>query len=102
MTDRILTLQPMNKQINTVSIENIPEFHLIQQAAPHIAEKMELFWGSGYFAEYVNKLILNSDDGSLTDIDLSVYMAFHDLLKQHDQLYPRSVKTNVWDSHYKW
>jgi hypothetical protein len=82
-------------------MKNTAQFQLIQQTAPHIAEKMELFWGTQYFSEYVNILMVNTGNGR-EKLDQNVFNAIYELLKQHEKLHPRDVKTNVWDGYYKW
>lgn len=83
-------------------MKNTEHFQLISNAVPHVAEKLELFWGTEFFSEYVNKLMLDTRDGTRQGFPRGVGNAIAALLKMHEEQYPSKVKHDPWDIRYKW
>lgn len=67
--------------------ENI-HFNTIQNAYPHIGNRLEMFWGHLDFVRYVDQLIYDTRDGGRKGFPPEIFMALHHLSEDHLDAHP--------------
>ncbi len=65
-----------------------PHFQIIQSAYPHIADKLEMFWGHLDFVRYVDKLTYDTRDGGRQGFPSEIFMALFSLSEDHLDAHP--------------
>jgi hypothetical protein len=78
-------------------LDNNPQFKLINQAFPHIGDKIKSYWGRDSFVPYMEGLVHGTRGGTRRGFQTDVLMALHHLAELHKSAYPQyQVTDNFW------
>jgi hypothetical protein len=79
-------------------METLEQYILLENRYPHVAKNIKLFWGSSYLPDYITNLMLDTRNGKRKGFPPDDAKALTDLLKIHDDVYPRYIKYEIWDN----
>ena len=72
-----------------MKIEDLPEFKLISELFPRIANKLSLFWGCPEFVSEMLALQQDSSDRPRAGFPMQVLFALQALEEAHDKEFPK-------------
>jgi hypothetical protein len=75
----------------------VPDFFLVQQQFPKVAEKISLMWGTLGLHEYLNKTIFD-ERGGRQGFPLPIVSALMRLHEYHSTLIPIARTIDAWDN----
>jgi len=70
------------------TLETNINYNTLRNAFPHIAERLQVFWGHPEFFNYINNLIYDTRDGGRKGFPPEIFMALHQLAEDHFQVFP--------------
>lgn len=65
-----------------------PDFIAVNQAFPHIGEKLKLYWGGPDFAPYMRGLLQDTRDGQRRGFPFDALMNLQTLSDLHKRAFP--------------
>jgi hypothetical protein len=74
-----------------------PDFSLVQQQFPKVAEKIVLMWGTLGLQEYLNKTIFD-ERGGRQGFPMPIVSALMRLFEYHTTLIPVAPSRDAWDN----
>ena len=78
-------------------IEHNQDFILISESFPHIAKKLELFWGHPEFVALMDELQQNKRGEQRQGFPMDIARALNDLDSAHRLAFPQlTQKNDIW------
>jgi hypothetical protein len=74
-----------------------PDFSLVQQQFPKVAEKIALMWGTLGLQEYLNKTIFD-ERGGRQGFPMPIVSALMRLFEYHTTLIPVAPSSDTWEN----
>ena len=71
-----------------MKIEEVPEFAVVQELFPRIANKLSLYWGYPEFVTEMLALQQDSSDRPRAGFPMKVLLALQSIEEAHDQEFP--------------
>lgn len=78
-------------------IEDIPEYHLINDKFPHIGTRIFYLWGYPEFNIFMSQLLDDTRNGTRQGFPTNIADALLNLSHRHDIEYPQhKPKADIW------
>jgi len=85
------------KKIHNPELGESEEFNTITERYPHIAHKIDIFWGSDYCVPYIESLFTETRNGTRKGFPYDDILLLLKLKIVHETQFKLHVKNDVWD-----
>ena len=77
-------------------LDTNPQFNAINDAFPHIGNRLKLYWGHQEFFSYLHNLLNDTRGGTRKGFPAEVLLALQSLSDEHDEAYPRLLAKTIF------
>jgi len=77
-------------------LDTNPHFNAVNDAFPHIGNRLKLYWGHQEFFSYLHHLLNDTRGGTRKGFPAEILLALQNLSDEHDEAYPRLLAKTIF------